>query len=814
MKKVLSVLVLMLIFSISNAGNQGILKEGSDPDSLKAIEKVYLQTDRDIYYPGEDVWFKAYLVESTERLLTDHSYNLHVELISPGAKVIDSRMVKLGGGLGHGDFSLPSDLPSGRYLLRAYTNLMRNFGDQLFFNKTLTVINPAGKDIAIHDSADYVKNYLDVSFFPEGGSLVDDVQSVIAFKAIDAAGTSCDVSGEIFSSEGAKITESNSIHRGLGSFSMTPAPGSGYYALVRDSGGNSAKIAIPRSFARGVVLNIAEIRHNELVAVVRTNRETYSLIDGQDMHLTVSARSTVFKTISFRMSSLNSYLAVRTDDLPDGIAMITLSGPGNLPLCERLVFISNSKVTGIKITTDRRGYNQRDSVSLKIGLSDSSEVKRTAFLSLSACERNFAADPSAFPSTISSWFLLESDVRGPVEDPACYFDASDKDRLKKLDLLLMTQGWRDFTWKYDKQEYAPEHGFNISGRVRKKFADVPVRDAVVNIGLFNGLKPWIVQVPTDSSGRFSWNGIDITGNANLIASATGLKDQLQGWLLLDSFRYVPANVQLTPFTKRLVSRKKPEVIHDQVLPESQYLNQNFRTFVQYAEIKQSIQNKYRLTDTIRPGEVTITAKKDDSPESALTRAEMNIGTIFIDKTAVITPELEKYGSLEQLMTVKYNLFSLGGHLMSGQGSPLFLFDGMPVDYQQISALPVTLIERVDIVMNEIYGERGKYGVISITSRNDWGTKNIPAFHSAKVTFTGYSEPRIFYSPKHYATLESDYKPDLRTTLLWEPDITLVNKDDLELKFFNADRPSTVRITAEGITSDGIPVTGTAEYQVK
>ena len=52
-------------------------------DSLKVIEKVYLHTDRTYYYPGDDIWFKAYLIDAFDRSLSDLSRNLHVELISP-----------------------------------------------------------------------------------------------------------------------------------------------------------------------------------------------------------------------------------------------------------------------------------------------------------------------------------------------------------------------------------------------------------------------------------------------------------------------------------------------------------------------------------------------------------------------------------------------------------------------------------------------------------------------------------------------------------------------------------------------------------
>ncbi len=121
------VLVLaVLLFPFSNSKNL-YSQYSSSNDSLKIVEKVYLHSDRDSYYPGDDIWFKAYLVGASYNLPTSHSGNLQVELISPSLEIIDSRMVKLTGGLGNGDFHLPDSLSSGIYNLRAYTNYMRNW---------------------------------------------------------------------------------------------------------------------------------------------------------------------------------------------------------------------------------------------------------------------------------------------------------------------------------------------------------------------------------------------------------------------------------------------------------------------------------------------------------------------------------------------------------------------------------------------------------------------------------------------------------------------------------------------------------------
>lgn len=147
--------VLFLIINQLSAVGGKFIHYPSEDDSLKVIEKVYLHIDRENYLAGDDIWFKAYLIDALDHLLTDHSNNLHVELISPATKIILSRIIRLEGGLGNGDFKLPADISSGRYRIRAYTNYMRNFSDKLFFSKEITIVN--ANDNGQDEIADKVK---------------------------------------------------------------------------------------------------------------------------------------------------------------------------------------------------------------------------------------------------------------------------------------------------------------------------------------------------------------------------------------------------------------------------------------------------------------------------------------------------------------------------------------------------------------------------------------------------------------------------------------------------------------------------------
>ena len=56
---------------------------------------------------------------------------------------------------------------------------------------------------------------------------------------------------------------------------------------------------------------------------------------------------------------------------------------------------------------------------------------------------SFADDKNG---NLLSQLLLEQDIRDKVEEPAFYFDASQPKSDRALDYLMMTAGWRHFTW--------------------------------------------------------------------------------------------------------------------------------------------------------------------------------------------------------------------------------------------------------------------------------------------------------------------------------------------------------------------------------
>ena len=779
-------------------------------DSLLLIEKVYLHTDRTYYYSGDDIWFKAYLIDAEERLPSNQSKSLHVELISASLKIIAGRIIKLDNGLGSGDFKLPDDIGSGRYKLRAYTNYMRNFSDELFFSKEINIINPDDKKEEISEKVNYVEKSIRLNFFSEGGSLVDNVSSIVAFKASNNLGKGCDVSGKIYSSNGELITRFRSAHLGMGTFFLRPIPGLSYYSIFRGADSIDIRADLPMSFSSGVTLGVSINQNNELIITTKTNPKTLALVSGHDLLLNFSRRKEVIKTIRYKINSPVTNFVVPADDLPDGILMLSLFTSDDLPLSERLVYIQKEAPLTIRIETDKLLYNKREPVVLKISLSEDSTLEGEANLSLAIVNKSLTDSISLFPRTISSWFLLESDVRGYVEDPSYYFDLSNPDRLRDLDLLLRTQGWRDFAWKYNKTYFPPEKGFTISGRLKRYYGNKPVEGSRVSVGIFGTNHRFLTTVPIDSTGRFKLSGIDFTGEARLIVTGIGKKDRLKGMLILDSIIY------------------NPPLVYDSLSLVTILTENNQQKLRSFYKINEGIRKKYKLSDTINLGEVNIISERPkDAQTLKIERSRYKYGKP--EGELVVTEPMYSYPNLAEVMRGKipgveitgtepnYKVRIRGATSMNGGTDPLLLVDGIPTTLDDLIVLPVNFIERIDVLKSVgssvIFGIEGANGVINLITRAG-GPGYIPVNYSKNIRISGYNASRIFYSPQHSSDSNSAFDPDLRSTLLWNPDINLESNKKVILNYYNGDNSLLVTITAEGITSTGIPVTGKAEYEVR
>lgn len=144
MKKVVFLLLVNLClvagtFSQSNNRSFDLTSDLEQFFSNHPSENAYLQFDKPYYAAGDTIYFKAYVTEGEEHKPTEFSGVLHVDLIDPENKIDQSIKLRLDSGLTWGDFALPESFPAGNYRIRAYTQLMRNYGESDFFNRIIPV---------------------------------------------------------------------------------------------------------------------------------------------------------------------------------------------------------------------------------------------------------------------------------------------------------------------------------------------------------------------------------------------------------------------------------------------------------------------------------------------------------------------------------------------------------------------------------------------------------------------------------------------------------------------------------------------------
>jgi len=118
-------------------------------DKMIALqEKVYLHTDKEYYYPGETIWFKAYINYRSPEIMDSLSRVLYVELIGPDKNIISTQFIKIKNGMANGGFTISNQSSIGAYFIRSYTQWMLNYKSEGLFIKQLPVLNFSDRPVA------------------------------------------------------------------------------------------------------------------------------------------------------------------------------------------------------------------------------------------------------------------------------------------------------------------------------------------------------------------------------------------------------------------------------------------------------------------------------------------------------------------------------------------------------------------------------------------------------------------------------------------------------------------------------------------
>ncbi|MDR2809021.1 MAG: TonB-dependent receptor plug domain-containing protein [Tannerellaceae bacterium] len=789
-------------------------------------EKIHLHTDRNFYVPGERLRFKAYVTDALTHTYPTFSRYVYAELIDARDSLVSRVMIRpTEENLFHGDLFLSEIIPEGNYTLRAYTRYMENLGDDYFFKKNIRIGNlasdtkqpPQAPPISRKEKAE--EDDFDVSFFPEGGNLIEGVFCKVAFKALNRNGYPETVSGEIIDEDASTIISVQSFHAGTGVFSFLPEPKKRYFLKCRNGNGLVKQFELPQPHPRARTLTVSQRNKTLTVGVLKAD-------DSPDIpcYLLIHCRGMVFHFSTLKEN--DTWISFPTEALPAGIIQLVLFDKQMNPLSERLVFNKNYIPPQVEFRTDKERYQTRDRVISTLSLSDSAGNVLAGHLSVAVTDdRDVAVDST---TTILSSLLLSSELKGYIENPAWYLQ-DNAESSTALDYLMLTHGWRRYAVpEVIKGNPAyPQTPFQTSqeirGLVKNPARSKPEAGSEVLIMPKDGITDQDFGLTlTDENGAFLFTDFEYPDGTSYFIQALNKKGSKQVELVLNR----------ESFPKPVHAPQSPTV----QITESQERTANgdaTNAFIEKAEQRSKYDSDMRV---VRLSEVVITASKIKKEEPRL-RYWAN----SISDTTLRRKDFEKWHpkSVADIIRGKVagvNVSPGGDISIRGAGyPPLVLIDGLPVDWPEslmspydspLEAVSIIDVESMDVfkgVETSAFGVRGANGVISITTRKGIdeiseinGISKGKDLNYAVYTPLGYQMPVAFYSPK-YETPEVRYLtiPDYRTTIFWKPDWVISEENDnATFEFYTSDFPTTYSVVIEGLTTDGRIVRQVEKIRVK
>jgi len=801
-----SILILLLTFLIFYSFKSASILQNKEQELLAKTnlfnlrfpqERIYLHLDRPSYWSNDNIWFKAYVKDSPI-----NECNLYVEILNSSGLVINKNIAWVQNGLAYGDIHLGDTLTSGIYQIRAYTNWMRNFDDVWFFRKDLVIWNARDKGLVGEPQKLKQRNF-DLQFFPEGGTFISGVKNKVAFKASDKQGKGIDFEGIIVDDSSNKVAEIKSNYKGIGSFVFQPEEGKKYSAEVNFAGDIVKKIDLPKTNKEGVILTVNVLDSAKFEIQVITKSSELNDNKGQEYILIGQSGGDICYHTKVTANEEINAIEIEKHTLPGGIIKFTLFDSNLIPVCERLVFDKHINVINLVIKTEKPDYLLREKV--KIGVAAFSEQRQPclANLSMSVYNTFTLLNEEEYSNNIFTQFLLNSELKGNVENPAFYFKDDSLTTLLALDNLMLTHGYREFEWKeiledeFPKINFQPEPSIELKGKVISTNLNKPVVHGKVTMMTLKSLLG-VYAEETDSLGRFAFSNLYFYDTIYVSLKAENKRGKSSTSIEIDS------SSSTSP---------KPNFLPSFI----EYNNEKpIQTLTYLSETKSNlIKKKWSLSDTILIDDINVVARKKEVGDGHV-RFYREADFVFeMGKQKVESGNI--YDAIEgKIPGVIYDQISKSFY---ARGDKLKIYmDGMEVNPQiPIDDLPSQMFDKIEYVKSGMFaGINYKGGILFFYSKRGGKFVSTPeqpeGMEGAQII--GYSVTRKFYSPKYDSSEQVEKKADYRNTIYWNPVVKTDSTGVALVEFYNSDEIGDMKIVVEGITSDGKLCRGISTYKVK
>lgn len=143
MRKPLGYVVLTGLLLMSASLHTSVAEKRANEKISAYSEQLILHIDKPLHLVGERIYFKVYAVAMAEgSVQSSLSRVAYLELLDRTNTPVIQLKIALNNGSGSGILDIPKHLRTDYYVLRAYTNWMKNSGPSGFFHQVQAIANP------------------------------------------------------------------------------------------------------------------------------------------------------------------------------------------------------------------------------------------------------------------------------------------------------------------------------------------------------------------------------------------------------------------------------------------------------------------------------------------------------------------------------------------------------------------------------------------------------------------------------------------------------------------------------------------------
>lgn len=820
--------------------------------SIYPQEKFHVVTDRDLYCGGDTIWLRVFVVDADTHVQTAISKYAYVELLTPFG--FADKRVKLmeRDGVYAGYIPVDEDIYEGDYTLAAYTAYAENQGKDFFFRKPLKIVAPQSSKYTIesnfspkrdgqvkgnfkikalngspinykvmswtmpdgktqemaHSKNGITRNFrrdenekvvlvrfgdygryfniefpvekTDIAFYPEGGWLIADQPCTVAFKATDENGKGVNASGVIKNNSGKEIVEFSTIHNGMGSVSFVPESGNSYTAYYCGPYGDQYTVEIGSPKAGAAALRYRTVGSKGIFSVAGG--------EGHDLELVVALRGAGMFSAPL---SAETPLFFETDEMPEGLYQAFLvSKTDNSVLSERIFFLRKD------IKTPEVSSLSRDSTSISLQMPNGFAGDCTIRIT------NGNVHATMGDNDLRTQLMLQSELRGRIENPAYYFNSNDCEAERYLDLLMMVNGWSRYNLpeaiqgKYEEPMKPLEIGQEISGQVRSRWKNSPIKGVLISAIALK--KKFGTFAETDKDGIFHLNGFDFPEGTAYIIKAMNekggletnyeiLEEQFPETDILKNVSQVGTNDEIADFFK-----DSRWILLDEVKVQA-FKESNYDVYANFASYSRTADDmKVRGITSIEQALRGIGGITNQTGHLKWRNSEINF---FLDGKL-----LDPRGNATMMYNVAGQPSSWSSNAMPENVGGNSFFG--PSLSEVEAAVPFNSIQRIDFIRPEhslVLGPSYGGATVLITTKAGNKVHWERQFELKDYLPLGYQQYKEYASP--LLSVDAD-EYDLQTnpTLLWLPSVKFDDTGtEIDLKF---PIKSNYKVIIEGLTDYG------------